>query len=391
MVIDRRTRAQLIEEVAALHAELVPSPLSDGGVRRVRSRLDRDVLEGIPEAEEARIALKASEARNRALLAAIPDLMLRIGEDGTLLDYFANDSAALAMPPEEFLGRSIYEFFPRDFANNVVTKVAEALATGVRQTLEYQMAVPIDSDDYRDFEARLVPSGPSEVLGIVRDITGRRRAERARQQLAWRLAESKEEQSRLIARELHDEIGQQLTGLKLQIELGTNEAAARALEITKDLIARVNSISLDLRPTVLDDLGLHPALTAQLKRFTALTNVAVDFTARGLDARFDPAVEIAAYRIVQEALTNVARHANVARATLEAVREGDHLRLTVVDGGQGIELDPSDSSLTHGSSGLSGMRERALAIGGDLTITSEPGDGTSIVALLPLHSALRPE
>jgi len=195
----------------------------------------------------------------------------------------------------------------------------------------------------------------------------------------------------LIARELHDEIGQQLTGLKLQIELGTNETAARALEITKDLIARVDSISLDLRPTVLDDRGLQPALTAQLKRFTALTNVAVDFTARGLDARFDPAVEVAAYRIAQEALTNVARHANVARATLEAVREGDHLRLAVVDAGQGIELDPSDPLLTHGSSGLSGMRERALAIGGDLTITSEPGDGTSIVALLPLHSALRPE
>jgi hypothetical protein len=143
-------------------------------------------------------------------------------------------------------------------------------------------------------------------------------------------------------------------------------------------------------------LALTAALAAlfvadQLRLWHVYAITLANTSATVLDARFDPAVEVTAYRIAQEALTNVARHANVVRATLEAVREGEHLRLAVVDAGKGMELDPSDPSLTHDSSGLSGMRERALAVGGDVTITSAPGEGTSIVALLPLRGAPRPE
>ncbi len=211
-----------------------------------------------------------------------------------------------------------------------------------------------------------------------------RRAESSRlQHLSWRLTDSKEEQSRRIARELHDEIGQELTGLKLQLELGDANGIERARRVASDLIQRVRRMSLDLRPPVLDDLGLVPALEQMLARFTELTNVRVHLSVDGLAQRVDPAVEVAAYRIAQEALTNVARHAQVDEAFLSLGRERDGLRLEIEDRGRGVQRQ-GDQSSDRPASGLSGMLERANALGGTLEIHSGPGDGTRVVARLPL-------
>ncbi|MEE8518557.1 MAG: sensor histidine kinase [Dehalococcoidia bacterium] len=216
-----------------------------------------------------------------------------------------------------------------------------------------------------------------------------RRAVNSRlQRLSWRLADSKEEQSRMIARELHDEIGQELTGLKLNLEIGDANALETARRITRDLMQRVRSLSLELRPIVLDDLGLVPALHQMLARFTELTKVRVHLSVDGLDQRFDPAVEVAAYRIVQEALTNVARHAQVDEAFVSLGFDGGLLRLDIEDAGRGVP--PPDSRGDDSSSGLSGMLERARALGGSMEIDGGPGEGTHIVARLPLPHDLEP-
>jgi len=209
------------------------------------------------------------------------------------------------------------------------------------------------------------------------------------QALSHRLVELQEIERQHIARELHDEVGQLLTGLKLSLELSTQLPAdkiadrhAEALKLVNELTARVREMSLALRPTMLDDLGLLPALLWHIERYTALTTVRVTFQHTGLKRRFPPAVETAAYRIVQEALTNVARHAGVSEVMVRLwVREG-RLGIQVED--QGTGFDPGDVVGDAASIGLTGMRERAILLGGQLVVESVPGAGTCLTAEVPL-------
>jgi signal transduction histidine kinase len=239
------------------------------------------------------------------------------------------------------------------------------------------------------------------LLNVIAEFLGetleRRRVEdeRARyaaqlQALSQRLLDVQETERRAIARELHDEIGQLLTGLKLTLEMRApllgeeaKEHLHHARRLVHDLMARVRHLSLDLRPTMLDDLGVLPALLWHVERFTAQTSVQVDFKHAGLDGRrFGPAVETAAFRIVQEALTNVARHAGVKHVTVRSWADHETLHVLVEDQGTGFE--PQRIPAT--SHGLTGMRERASALGGQLTIDAAPGVGTCILAALPLRS-----
>ena len=219
------------------------------------------------------------------------------------------------------------------------------------------------------------------------------RAGRERMQaLSHRLVEVQEEERRRIARELHDEVGQTLTGLKLTLEMGrrlppggaekTGLEEAHTLE--NDLISKVRDMSLELRPAMLDDLGLLPCLLWHFERFTTQTRIQVGFHHNGLEGRrFSPEVETAAYRIIQEALTNVARHAGTHQATVRVWVKQDTLNVQVEDQGPGFE---PEATLSAGvSSGLSGMRERAILVGGVLTVESSPGRGTQVMARLPLE------
>jgi signal transduction histidine kinase len=187
-----------------------------------------------------------------------------------------------------------------------------------------------------------------------------------------------------IARELHDQIGQLLTGLSLMVEAGDAEAASRRGEMKRivgELIARVRDLSVSLRPPMLDALGLLPALLWQIERFEAQSRIQVVFRHANLDRRFPSKVETAAFRIVQEALTNVARHAGVERVAVEVTAEATRLRAQIEDRGRGFDVD---AALAGSSSGLAGMRERARLLGGRLTMESSAGRGTRLHLLLPL-------
>jgi PAS domain S-box-containing protein len=208
------------------------------------------------------------------------------------------------------------------------------------------------------------------------------------QALSQRLIEVQETERRSIARELHDEIGQVLTGLKLTLGMNAHTAVGAAdnglsyaQTLVNDLIARARDLSLALRPAMLDDLGLLPALLWLFERYSAQTNVQVDCKHVGLEGRrFGAAVETAAFRIVQEALTNVARHARVSSVMVRLWSDPNRLGVQVED--YGIGFDPQTASAA--SSGLAGMRERASALKGHLTIESAPGSGTRIVVEWPL-------
>ena len=198
------------------------------------------------------------------------------------------------------------------------------------------------------------------------------------------LDEVQETERREIARELHDEIGQLLTGLKLTLEASGGAAAARlggAQALVSELMVRVRELSLDLRPTMLDDLGLIPALLWHFERYTAQTKVHVTFKHAGVEGRrFPPAVETAAYRIVQESLTNVARHSGAASATVRVWADERTLGVQIGDAGAGF-----DPAAAGADAGLAGMRERAVSLGGELTVESSPGAGARVTGHLPLE------
>jgi signal transduction histidine kinase len=218
------------------------------------------------------------------------------------------------------------------------------------------------------------------------------RASRAQLQvLSRRLLQAQEADRRAIARELHDEIGQTLTSISLMLTsiqplptASTQTRLAQAQTLVRNLMDQVRNLALNLRPAVLDDFGLVPALVWLFERYTTQTSIVVRFEHRGLEEqRFAPDVETAAYRIVQEALTNVARHAGVGEATVRLWTDADTLMLVIADAGRGF--DPQIAR-THPSTGLAGMHERAVLLGGEVTIESALGSGARVIASLPLYS-----
>jgi signal transduction histidine kinase len=207
--------------------------------------------------------------------------------------------------------------------------------------------------------------------------------------LSQRLVEVQEEERRHLARELHDEVGQMLTGLKLMLGVlprlpseALNDQVAEATAVLNSLTEQVHTLALNLRPVILDDLGLTSALLWLFERFTARTGVQVNFESVGLDHRFPATVETTAYRIVQEALTNVARHAGVAQASVRIRVEADQLRVQIQDSGRGFETVTMLTSRQR--AGLAGMRERAALLGGQLQVDSAPGTGTQVIVTLPI-------
>jgi signal transduction histidine kinase len=216
------------------------------------------------------------------------------------------------------------------------------------------------------------------------------------QHLARRLVVAQEDEQGRLARDLHDELGQMLTCLKISLELAEKPDTApeisqryrrEAHRSVADLLDRVRQMSLQLRPTVLDDIGLMPTLKWHLERFTTQTGILVNFSQADIAGRrFPQGIETAAYRIVQEALTNIARHAQTTEAWVDVRvislgERGPSLDILIEDCGNGF-----DSAASRLSSGLSGMRERAIAVGGTLRIVSRPDAGTRVEARLPLLS-----
>jgi signal transduction histidine kinase len=208
------------------------------------------------------------------------------------------------------------------------------------------------------------------------------------QLLSRRLVEVQEDERSIIARELHDEIGQTLTGLKITLEAARQPAGdesaslARALHLVDELMARTRQMSIALRPPMLDDLGLLHTLLWHLTRYTEQTGIDVDFEHRSLERRYPPELEMAGYRIVQEALTNIARHARVDRARVRLWSGDGALNIQVEDAGDGFDYT---AVLRAGqSTGLLGMAERAHLLGGQFTVETAPGLGTCITVTFPL-------
>jgi len=221
------------------------------------------------------------------------------------------------------------------------------------------------------------------------DISDRLAAEARLATLSRRVLEVQETERREVARELHDEIGQALTAVKLSMDAlqrasgaGVDPAAfAESEELVDNALQQVRSLTLDLRPTVLDDLGLAPALRWLAGRQQKLTGARLETEIDLPAARLDPAIETACFRIAQEAITNSLRHARPQRISLSVRIEDGAVSLIVADDGVGFDLAAARAAGAEGrSAGLTGMEERAHLAGGEFEVRTAPGGGTEVRA-----------
>ena len=227
----------------------------------------------------------------------------------------------------------------------------------------------------------------------------RQRASHKLQVLSHRLVEVQETERRHIARELHDEIGQSLTAAEMNLQAALQAPGTAALErrleesikAVERVLEQVHDLSLNLRPSMLDDLGLEPALRWYTHRQAALTGMRAEFRADSLEQRLDPVIETECFRVGQEALTNVVRHAQARAVFVELTRRNGHIHLCVRDDGVGFDVATLRGEAVRGASlGLLSMEERTALAGGGLEFKSTPGEGTQVHAWFPLkwHNTL---
>jgi len=235
------------------------------------------------------------------------------------------------------------------------------------------------------------------VYGTNADVTERRRTEeelarRARQleSLSRKLIQAQEDERRSLANELHDDLGQMLFALKLNLERsaqGNGDNSVENIALVDGAIARMRNLVQELRPPLLDEVGLEASLRWYVEREATRAGLVFRFAFGPLEKRHPVTVEITCFRVAQEALSNVIRHAQARVVEIELTESAAALHLMVRDDGAGFDVAAARQRATIGvSQGLLSMQERVALVGGDLQIDSTPGAGTTVRARLPLKS-----
>jgi two-component system sensor histidine kinase UhpB len=318
--------------------------------------------------------------------------------DGETLRFLAVNDAAVRLygyTREEFLGMSATDVrhpeerrIFREFTRSAGT-VNRALFRHLKKNGE---TLNIDGVghlvSWRGRPARLV---------VINDITERLRAQEALERLnqelelsherlralSRRLFEVQEDERRRLARDLHDDIGQALTALKIQLE--SRARVEECVETVRHTLERVRQLSLSLRPSQLDDLGLAAALRSHLDRQARVAGIAAHFDATDAPPDMGPETETACFRVAQEAINNVLRHAEARNLWVRLFTAGGRLALSVRDDGHGFDLeDIRTRSGADASLGLVGMEERIALVGGSLELRSDREKGTVVVATFPV-------
>jgi PAS domain S-box-containing protein len=357
------------------------------------------MAQDITEKKQSQEAVRQSEERYRELFENSRDAIYVHDLGGRYVSVNPAAERLSGYDREEILGKHYSNFISPAYLRDARENFCRKLDVPVETTYEAKIVCKDGSFKPVEVSSRMIyrDGEPVAVQGTVRDITERKHAQQALQIYARRLMQAQEVERENIARELHDEIGQVLTAVNMNLEWirrsGATKPAAvvrveESMEIVAEALKRVRELSLELRPSLLDDLGLAAALRWYTARYSARTGI----SARVIgdvpkSAGLARSIETACFRIAQEALTNTARHARAIRASITLEPEDDQLELTISDDGVGFEaekfLNGNGISLALG---LRGMQERALAVHGRINIKSEIGVGTKVTLLVPMRA-----
>lgn len=370
----------------------------DGGV------MWHGYLHDVTERKEQERRIAELNAFLRLLTDAVPALISYVDAD---LRYRMVNRAYerwFGHPAKEIEGRAVREVLGDEVWEKVAPNLRRALAG---ESLEYEAELPFKNGGSRWVHVSYLPdidakSGVRGIVVMVVDLTEHQRIEddlrRSRQQFADLMARQdgiRDAERRHVAREVHDELGQLLTGMRMALSalrmrgepkktdvMRTTEQLDKLLDQTTDVVRR---ISVSLRSTVLEH-GLLPALEGLATDFRNMTGIACHLTVCGETRPIDEPHAAAVFRIVQESLTNIARHAQAKSVSIHLSYDAAHLWLAVQDDGQGF--DPEAARQTGSGLGLFGMHERAAIAGGRLRVISSPGKGTRLELDLPLEAAV---
>jgi signal transduction histidine kinase len=325
---------------------------------------------------------RQSEQRLRAVVDAIPDRMVRFTRTGAYVpapnEQTGSDAAAADAPA----GGRLHEQMFASAGGPALAAAARALDSGLLQSYDFSLQL---ADGPRQLEARVAPSGPDEVTAIIRDFTAQREVDVELRRSRARIVEATDAERRRLERDLHDGAQQRLVTVSLALRrlhgrltanatpdgetIAASDAAASELKLA---IQELRELARGIHPTLLTEAGLGPAISALAERS------AVAATVRGLpDRRLPAAIEATAYFVVSEALANVAKHASATNVSITADCTPTTLRVEVGDDGVG-GAEPGRGS------GIRGLQDRVAAIGGRLSVASPSGQGTLVVAELPL-------
>jgi len=332
------------------------------------------------------------------ILESLPFYVLLVDEDHRILQANRAVRVQLGLEPSAVIGQYCPKVIHGLDAPWHACPLEEAVAKGEaveREALDPASGLWIRSAVYPT--GRLTADGKRVFFHMVSDITNRKRVEEelqtSREQLrslSAHLESVREEERTSVAREIHDELGQMLTALKIDMSWLAKrlprqdsllDKTAGMSEILDGAIQTVKRISADLRPGVLDDLGLTAAIEWQGQEFEKRTDLRFEFTSLPRDIVLDRDRSTAIFRIFQEALTNVVRHANASEVRVSLTKDAGRVVLTVKDNGRGIKkrqlADPK-------AFGLIGMRERARSLGGEASICGSAGSGTTVTVSVPI-------
>lgn len=356
----------------------------------------------ITERKHMEMVLQEREQRYHEIFDNASDGMylLEVTDDGRFRNIDINPALvkSTGMSLESMIGKFVDETVPAEVGRHIVEKYRRCVAAGTTINESIELDLPAGKNFYQSTIIPIYYDGRvSRLIGISRDITELKRVENdleaSRTQLRGLMARresAREEERKHIAREVHDELGQVLTGLQLSIsvlehkfapEMPTiREYLRESRMLTDRALSVARNIASSLRPAALD-MGISSALEWLTGRFSANTGIRCNVHIEENEIQLDESHAVALFRIVQESLTNVSRHAKASRIDVSVSKDEDDLYLKICDNGDGFEM----SEKRMDSFGLIGIRERALILGGKVVIESSPGNGTQISVRIPIN------
>ncbi|MEW6571840.1 MAG: PAS domain-containing sensor histidine kinase [Nitrospirota bacterium] len=397
-VLHRVSRGDLSARVASgSQIELIES------LKNVTNETIASISREISERESAEMALRKLEALKSSILSAIPHAVVGLHERTI---FFANEAVktVFGWEPEELIGKSARMLYRTD---QEYEEIGKHFYPMIEKQKRYAAEFPYRRKDGRDILCMVSASvignelKENKIVVVYEDITERKRAEGelkcSREQLRYlsaHLHSAIEKERMYIARDIHDELGQLLTALKIDLFWLNNKIHKSQKSLQRKIMSMaglidiavktVQKISAELRPGLLDDLGLTAAIEWQTCEFWKRTGIRCELNLNlSEELVVDQDVSTSVYRIFQEALTNIVRHAGATEMKISLRKEKDNIVLEVSDNGRGITEDQISNARSYG---LTGIRERAFLLGGKVEIRGISGKGTTLTVSIPLHN-----